>query len=181
MSSTITPTATTSIQDLTKSIMQKFDANGDGQFSVDEFSNFLNAFVKSMTGSGTSTASATSTIAGATGVGTPALLSNGVSSSSSRLNDPLPPCPPGWNQEKWVNLDHKTVKYTAGRVMARYSPSDWLDQTKRDQILADFRASGLNPTAAGKDCVDFNDGAGLVDIVQAASAGGKAWQWLNTQ
>jgi hypothetical protein len=173
MSSTITPTAATSIQDLTKSIMQKFDANQDGQFSVDEFSNFLSSFLKSVGGS-----AATTTAGGATGVGTPALLSNGVTTSSSRLNDPLPPCPPGWNGEKWGNAEHKSVKYVAGRIMARYEPGDWVNETTREQILADFKAAGLNPTASGKDKCDFNDGAGAIDIVQAASIGGKAWQWL---
>ena len=38
-------------------------------------------------------------------------------------------------------------------------------------------AKGLNPTASGKDCVDFNDGFGPVDIVLAANEGGRAWQW----
>jgi len=175
MSSSITPTATTtSIQDLTRSILQKYDANSDGQFSVEEFSSFLSAFMKSVAGSAATPAGSP----GATGVGTPALLSTGVSTSASRLNDPLPPCPPGWNEEKWGNADHKTIKYVAGRVMARYSPSDWVNETTREQILADFRAAGLDPTASGKDKCDFNDGYGAIDIVQSASTGGKAWQWL---
>jgi hypothetical protein len=170
MSSTIAPAATTTIQDLTKTLLEKFDANRDGQFSVDEFSSFLNSFMKSVAGSAAGT--------GTTAVSTPALLSNGVTTSSSRLNDPLPPVPPGWNAEKWANADHRTIKYTAGRIMARYSPSDWVDETRREQILADFRTAGLNPTASGKDKCDFNDGAGPIDIVQSASIGGKAWQWL---
>jgi hypothetical protein len=174
MSSSITPTATTSIQDFTKSILQKFDANRDGQFSVEEFSNFLGAFMKSVAGSAATTTASTGTV----GVGTPALLSSGVSTSASRLNDPLPPCPPGWDERKWVDPERQSIKYVAGRIMARYSPSDWVNETTREQILADFRAAGLNPTATGKDKCDFNDGYGAIDIVQSASIGGKAWQWL---
>ena len=174
MSSTITPTAASTIQDLTRSIMQRFDTNRDGQFSLDEFSSFLTTFMTNIGGSQASTTIASS----APGVGTTALLSNGVTTTASRLNDALPPCPPGWNGEKWVDASHTTVKYTAGRVMARYSPSDWVNETTRQQILADFKAAGLNPTASGKDTCDFNDGAGPVDIVQSASTGGTAWQWL---
>jgi hypothetical protein len=85
---------------------------------------------------------------------------------------------PGWNQEKWVNPTHTTIKYVAGRIMARYDPSEWVNPATREQILADFRAAGLTPTASGKDKVDFNDGAGAIDIVQGAGIGGKAWQWL---
>ena len=174
MSSTITPTAASTIQDLTRSIMQRFDTNRDGQFSLDEFSSFLTTFMTNIGGSQASTTIASS----APGVGTTALLSNGVTTTASRLNDALPPCPPGWNGEKWVDASHTTVKYTAGRVMARYSPSDWVNETTRQQILADFKAAGLDPAASGKDKCDFGDGAGPIDIVQSASTGGTAWQWL---
>ncbi len=175
--SSVLPTAATSVQDLTRSLLQGFDANKDGQLSVEEFSNFLNSFVKSMIGSSSSTAS-TGTATGS-GVGTTPLMptTTPAASTTSRLNDPLPPCPPGWNNQKWNDPTHTTIKYTAGRIMARYSPSDWVNETTRQQILADFKTAGLNPTASGKDCCDFNDGAGAIDIVQAASIGGKAWQW----
>jgi hypothetical protein len=177
MSSTITPTAATTIQDLTNSLLARYDTNKDGQFSLDEFSSFLNAFMKNISGSAVSGGSTTAP-GTTTAVTTPALLSNGVSTSSSRLNDPLPACPAGWNAEKWANPDHTSVKYVAGRIMARYSPGDWVNEATREQILADFRAAGLKPTASGKDKCDFNDGAGAIDIVQSASTGGKAWQWL---
>jgi hypothetical protein len=178
MSSTITPTTAAPIQDLTNSLLQRYDANQDGKFSLDEFSTFLTAFMRTMTGISTTATAGSSTGGAAAGVTTPALFSSGVSTSASRLNDPLPPCPPGWNAEKWANAEHQSVKYVAGRIMARYSPADWVNETTREQILADFRAAGLNPTASGRDKCDFNDGAGAIDIVQSASTGGKAWQWL---
>jgi hypothetical protein len=171
MSSTILPTTSASIQ----SIIKQFDTNKDGQFSADEFSNFLNAFVKAM--AGTNTTATTKTTATSSAAVTSALLATTTGSTSSS-SDSLPDCPPGWNQQKWVDSSHTTIKYVAGRIMARYSPSDWVDETKREQILSDFRTAGLNPTASGKDCCDFGDGAGPIDLVQAASQGGKAWQWI---
>jgi hypothetical protein len=172
MSSTILPTTSTSVQ----SIVKQFDTNNDGQFSVDEFTEFLNAFMKSVTGQATSTGTTTNT---ASNVGTTSLLATTTAATNrSRLNDPLPQCPLGWNEEKWVNPEKTSIKYVAGRIMARYSPSDWVDESKREQILADFKTAGLNPTASGKDKCDFGDGIGPIDIVYAAGEGGKAWQWL---
>lgn len=162
-----------SIQRLTNSIMNSVDVNGDGQLSLDEFGRFLANFMQSVVGR-------TTTASGATGsITTTPLLGRGTAlATESRANQPLPPVLPGWKQEKWVNSAHTTIKYVAGRVMARYEPSEWVNPSTREQILADFRAAGLNPTASGKDTVDFNDGAGPIDIVQGASVGGKAWQWL---
>jgi hypothetical protein len=174
MSSTILPTTSASIQ----SIIKQFDTNSDGKFSVDEFTEFLNAFMKSVTGQATS-GTTTNT---ASNVGTTSLLpTTTTATSGSRLSDPLPACPAGWEASKWTDSTKTSVKYVAGRIMARYSPSDWVDETKRQQILADFKTAGLNPTATGKDLCDFNDGNGPVDIVFAAGEGGKAWQWLPTE
>jgi hypothetical protein len=174
MSSAFTPAVTANVQ----SIIQQFDANKDGQFSADEFAEFLSTFMRTLTGvqaAKTGTGAAAST---ASGVGTQALLSATPTKTASRLNDPLPNCPAGWDGTKWTDPSRQSIKYVAGRIMARYSPSDWVDETKREQILADFKTAGLNPTASGKDKCDFNDGAGPIDIVQSASTGGKAWQWL---
>lgn len=168
-----------SVQNLTRSLMQSFDANKDGQFSVDEFASFLNSFIKSVVGSQTAANGAGTS---SSAVGTTSLLESSAASATtpattSRLNEPLPQCPPAWNMDKWVDLSHTTIKYRAGRILAHYSPSEWVNETTREQILADLKAGGLNPTASGKDKCDFNDGYGPIDIVQAASVGGKAWQW----
>ena len=174
MSNTIASDSTSSLQALARSIMQNFDTNKDGQFSLDEFSSFLNSFVKSVaTGATGSTSSASS-------VQTTPLLTTLANTPAGSGTAALPDCPPGWDNKKWYDTSYTSIKYVAGRIMARYSPSDWVNPTTRENILADFRAAGLNPTASGKDCVDFNNGYGPIDIVQSASTGGKAWQWLPT-
>ena len=90
----------------------------------------------------------------------------------------LPPVLPGWDAVKWADPAHNTIKYVSGRIFAKYQPSDWLNPTTRDQILAELRGAGLNPTVVGDDSIDFNDGYGPIDVVQGAGAGGQAWQWL---
>jgi len=166
MSNAITSATPASLQALSRTILQNFDANADGQFSLDEFSSFLNTFMKSVGGAASN---------GASG----AVQTTPIFAALTAAPAALPACPPGWNAEKWVNPSHNTVKYVAGRIMARHSPSEWVDPATREQILSEFRAAGLEPTASGKDKCDFNDGAGPIDIVQAASEGGRAWQWLS--
>jgi hypothetical protein len=173
MASTMDTASVGNIQSLTKSIMDNFDANKDGQFSADEFGEFLSAFVKSVAGSTAATGTA-STSKAATFLSS--LEATGTTATSGGA-EALPPCLVGWSRKKWNDPDHNTTKYVAGRIMARYSPSDWLDPTMREKILADFRAAGLNATAIGKDGCDFGDGYGEVDIVKAAGLGGKAWRW----
>jgi hypothetical protein len=163
MSGTVTFPATTTIQDLARSEMVRFDQDKNGQFSHEEFAAFLENFVRA--------------VAGPQAVaGTRVASSPSVRSASSA--DALPPPMPGWDAVKWADPSHVTVKYVAGRIMARFRPGDWLDTGKREEIMGAFRAGGLNPTAVGLDKVDFNNGFGAIDIVQAAHDGGRAWQWL---
>lgn len=173
MSNTIASDSTASLQALARSIMQNFDTNKDGQFSLDEFGSFLNSFVKTVSSGATGTAGTASSVQT-----TPFL--SALANTTSATSAALPDCPLGWDSKKWYDPSHTSIKYVAGRIMARYNPSDWLNPTTQEKILGDFRAAGLNPTASGKDCVDFNDGHGPIDIVQGASIGGKAWQWLPT-
>lgn len=171
MSSSVSSATASNIQALTQSVLTEYDANRDAQLSADEFSNFLAAFVKNMTGGTPATGSASTTASAP-------FLSSLASPQPATAEASLPPCPAGWDGTKWANPAHTTVKYVAGRIMARYRPADWLDAGKREEILAQFRAAGYTPTAVGRDCCDFGDGNGPIDIVQAASVGGRAWQWL---
>jgi hypothetical protein len=50
MSNSIETTSATTIQSLARTIMQEFDVNQDGQFSYDEFANFLDNFAQTLTG-----------------------------------------------------------------------------------------------------------------------------------
>jgi len=105
----------------------------------------------------------------------------GTSTSTTTTTTPTSPLPPvlaGWDAGKWADPEHKSIKYVSGRIFAKYKPSDWLNPTTRDQIVAELRAAGLNPTIVGDDSIDFNDGYGPIDVVQGAGAGGQAWQWL---
>ncbi|HEY3381476.1 MAG TPA: hypothetical protein VGK32_06890 [Vicinamibacterales bacterium] len=169
--SSVQASGANAIQDLARTIMQEFDKNQDGQFSYDEFANFLDSFVQNLGIKPSRAASASSSTAGKVATASQPFVTSLDAST-------LPPCPPGWNGAKWTDLGHTTPKYVVGRILARYSPSDWLDTAKRDTILGDLKAAGFNVTAVGKDKVDFGSELGKIDIVQGASSGGQAWQWL---
>lgn len=153
------------VQDLARSAISRFDRDGDGQFSHVEFASFLETFIRQVAGPAAGGASTSG-------------RSQGLAASTA---PPVPPVMPGWDAAKWADASHTSVKYVAGRAMARYRPADWLDAAKREEILAAFRAAGLDPTPVGLDKVDFNDGFGPIDIVQSAREGGRAWQWIPAQ
>jgi hypothetical protein len=163
--------------------MQEFDVNQDGKFSYDEFANFLDGFVNSVLGDrgttsqGRGSASSASSVLSGNNLYSATPVVSAASTPTSPTSASLPPVLVGWDQAKWTDTTHTTVKYVAGRIMAQYSPSDWLNPDKQAAILSAFKAAGLKPTALGKDQVDFGDGNGPIDIVFAANEGGRAWQW----
>lgn len=109
--------------------------------------------------------------------GDPDVADTGATSTTTSGVTPSSAALAGWDQGKWNDPAHKTIKYVAGRIFSAYQPSDWLNPTKRAEIVAQLQAAGLNPTVIGDDQIDFNDGYGPVDVVQGAGLGGQAWQW----
>jgi hypothetical protein len=163
----IQTTASNPIQELAARITKKLDVDGDGNLSSVEFSNFLTQFIGALQNQplGSSTSSATtalSTVAGAAAdrkaVGTMA----------------------GFDGAKLANMSHDTTKYTIGRILQYYpnTPAGLKD------ALPEIQQVVPGATLVGNDKIDFGSYVdprgikiGVIDVLQSAGAGGKAWQW----
>jgi hypothetical protein len=125
MSSTTidTSTTTSTLQSLARTIMDEFDANQDGQFSFDEFANFLDGFVASVTGqkpatATTGTAAASSAASSATSL---FLTSAGATTTAASATD---------FRGRMYGFDFSrmdsakgTLKYDAANLMQAIDPS----------------------------------------------------------
>jgi hypothetical protein len=79
---------------------------------------------------------------------------------------------PGWEQSKWANPEHNTVKYQAGRIFSQFDPN--AIRQNPAPLLAALKAAGINATLVGDDKLDFGDGYGPIDVI--TSGGQWAWQ-----
>lgn len=89
----------------------------------------------------------------------------------------LPGVLPGWDATKWANPDHNTTKYQVGRLLANYAPTTANFDTVFHELLSLF--PGITKGTSGR-IHGLPDTYGPVDILEAANAGGRAWQWIDT-
>jgi len=61
-------------------------------------------------------------------------------------------------------------RYRAERVLARFTPDDWLDPERRTAVIAAFNKEGIMAVPVGLDQVDFCDGAGPVTLLKWRTA-----------
>jgi hypothetical protein len=141
---------------LVEQLARRADANGDGQVSTSEFSQFLIGLLQP---AASSSQSGTTTATGAAG--------------TAAAEAPLPPCPPGWDAGKWANLTHQTPKYVVGRILAKYPPTpDGLTQA-----LPEVQQAIPGTTRVGDDKLQIPD-VGIVDVGLSFSIGGNVgWWW----
>lgn len=89
----------------------------------------------------------------------------------------LGPALSGWDPNKWVNASHTTPKYVIGRILSRYPPT--VEGLK--QAIPELQAAFPGLTFNGKDKIVVPGlGPQGIDVLQAASTGGVAWQWIDT-
>lgn len=144
-------TPSTDTASLIDRLVKRADVNADGNVSNSEFTRFLTDLLATMSNAATS---GTSTKA--------------VSTSAS-----LPSCLPGWNPEKWTNLDHQTPKYVVGRVLANYPPTP----AGLQQALGAVQSAMPGTRLVGDDKLDIPN-VGLIDVGKAFKAGGGiGWAW----
>ncbi len=162
--------STTVLQDLAKAITSRFDADGNGQLSSDEFSGFLTSFLGSLK-SNPLQASGSAGLPGSTGT-TPA-------ADADRPNVGVMA---GFDARKLADLSHTSTKYQIGRVLQHYpnSPAGLKSALPELQQLV----PGLSIAGSKGDLLDFGnyvspDGTriGVIDVIQSAGTGGVAWQW----
>ena len=80
----------------------------------------------------------------------------------------------GWDATKWGNVAHQTPKYGVGRILSNYAPT----VEGLSQAMADIQRAYPGSTFNGKDKVTI-PGVGTIDVLQGASQGGSAWQWMD--
>ena len=161
MSTTITPSR---IQDLAAQITKRFDSDHDGKISTQEFTDFLTGLLSATNPSPTfatpATAAAPAATAAAADVAVP---ENRIPVGTMS----------GFVPEKLGNLSHDTFKYRLGRILQYYPNTPEGLQQAMPEIEKAFPGAKLS----GKDAVDFGS-LGVIDVLQGASNGGVAWQFL---
>jgi hypothetical protein len=156
------------IQDLAKTIAERFDADRNGQLSMTEFADVMKALLAGP---------AKQTFPSAS-INTPVVKPATVAADRAKVGTMA-----GFDPLKLANLDHTTIKYQVGRVL-QYFPNT--PQGLRD-ALAEIQAivPGATITGTNGDKLDFGsysdpksgERIGVIDVLQAAGAGGRAWQW----
>jgi hypothetical protein len=162
--------ATTVIQDLAKAITSRYDADGDGRLSSDEFSGFLSSFLGSMK---------TNPLLSPAGASSSALTSvTPVTEDRKKVGTMA-----GFDQVKLADSSHTSPKYQIGRVLQYYpnTPAGLKSALPELQQLV----PGMAIIGSKGDKLDFGNyispegiKVGVVDVIQSAGAGGVAWQWL---
>jgi hypothetical protein len=100
--------ATTVIQDLAKTITSRYDADGDGRLSSDEFSGFLSSFLGSLQNNPLTSSSS-------------ALSSTNASTATAAAADrPKVGTMAGFDAAKLANTSHTSPKYQIGRILQYY-------------------------------------------------------------
>lgn len=80
----------------------------------------------------------------------------------------------GWDAGKWGNESHQTPKYGVGRILSNYAPT----VQGLSQAITEIQRAYPGATFNGKDKLTI-PGVGTIDVLQGASQGGKAWQWMD--
>ena len=162
----------TSVQDLAKILTKRFDLDGNGELSGAEFAEVMkNLLADGQTDRPTSGAAGGSGAPGATSLPSAATAARETVGALA-----------GFDPAKLANADHSTFKYKIGRILQHYpnTPQGLRDALPEIQQIV----PGATITGTHGDKLDFGTYSdakagriGVVDVLQAASVGGRAWQW----
>jgi hypothetical protein len=163
----------TPFDQIARSLVDRFDANKDGQLTTEEFTSFLSNFLTS----------ATVPAGKATGFAAATLPGNGLKLGTVR------PSLEGFDGGKLADTGHLTAKYKFARVAQQYSLEDVSTKDAAQSLLntmkSDLTAAGLDVLEVSKDKIKIKDDAGQeawIDVIRAAGSGrAAAWQWLDTR
>src|SRR5262245_57811179 len=105
--------STNPLDQLAQSLVQRFDANQDGQLTTDEFTSFLSSFLNSLsTGNGNAL---------------------GLSTASANTANAGPKTPlEGYDMRKINDPSNTHVKYKFGRIAQNYSLSSVTDKASAE-------------------------------------------------
>ena len=162
--------STNPLDQIARQLVDRFDANKDGQLTTEEFTSFLSNFL--------------------TTAATPKGTANGVAAGAGTNGLKLGTVKPNMNafdSRKIADPGHLTVKYKFAKVAQQYSLESVTDKTKAEELLnqmkANLTAIWLNVLAISKDKIQIKDDAGRelwYDVIQAAGSGrARGWQFLD--
>ena len=172
--------STTPFDQIARQLVDRFDANKDGQLTTEEFTSFLSNF---LTTTATPNASANGLVNG---------VANGVAAGAGANGLKLGTVKPNmdaFDSRKVADPGHLTVKYKFAKVAKQYSLESVTDKTKAEELLkqmkADLTAIGLNVLDISKDKIKIKDDAGQeawYDVIRAAGSGhARGWQFSDTR
>ena len=164
--------STTPFDQIARQLVDRFDANKDGQLTTEEFTSFLSNFL--------------------TTPATPNGVANGVAAGAGTIGLKLGTVTPNmdaFDSRKVADPGHLTVKYKFAKVAKQYSLESVTDKTKAEELLkqmkADLTAIGLNVLDISKDKIKIKDDAGQevwYDVIRAAGSGhARGWQFSDTR
>lgn len=162
---------TPDVSQLISGLMDRVDANKDGQLSKDEFGTFLTSLLGGMSQAASPTSPNAATV---TATATAPLLAPLQATAAARTYDPIP----GFDLGKLNNPSHTTTKYLFGRAVQDMglAPSS----ANLQAVVDRFNANGGKATVTGDDTIDFGDGFGSIDVIFSVGDPEARWQWLPT-
>lgn len=152
-------------------LMDRVDANRDGQLSKDEFNTFLTSLLQGV--SATSVADAPAATPAPAAFAPRPLTSLALGASYEAI--------PGFDSGKMNNLTHTTPKYMFARAVQDIgllgAPTTASLQSVVDQYN---KATGSSATVKGQDTIDFGGEIGVVDVIFSVDGPDARWQWITT-
>ncbi len=73
----------------------------------------------------------------------------------------------GWNPDKWNDPNHNTTKYKVGRIFGQYGQQYGNNNQALAAAWPEIQKLFPNAKFDGKDKIDFGDGYGPIDVMQA--------------
>ncbi len=161
---------TTPFEQIARSLVDRFDANKDGQLTTEEFTAFLSNF---MTSAGTPNQHASQAAVAA--------QDNGLKLGTVK------PKMLGFDTGKMADPTHDSVKSKFARVAKQYSIEGVTSKDAAEQLLntmkGDLEAAGLNVLDIKNDKIKIRGDQGQdlwVDVLKAVGSGqAKSWIWLS--
>lgn len=162
--------STSTLNDLAAVITRKLDKDQDGKLSTEEFASFLARLMDTKTDGLNTTA-----VRPAATTGTPA--------KPAAADRPVVGTMGGFDPTKLADTKHQTFKYEIGRILQHYPNTP--TGLKEAMVEIQKIVPGAKVVGSNGDKIDFGDFVdnrsfriGVIDVLQAAGAGGKSWQWM---
>jgi hypothetical protein len=167
--------STNPFDQIARQLVDRFDANKDGQLTTEEFTSFLSNF---LTSTATPTAAPNGNAFGVTA---------GAGSNGLKLGT-VKPRLEGFDAGKIADASHLSEKYKFARVAQQYSIESVTSKSAAEALLntmkADLQAAGMDVLDVKNDKIKIKvDGEeAWIDVLRGAGSGqAAAWQWLDTR